>query len=105
MSRSDDRHQLTLGVIGCGHWGPNHVRVFSELQRSCVRACADTNPARLEHLRRRYPSIRYPPDYRDLLTDEQIDAVVIATPTNTCGALVREALRREMGRGKGRGKG
>ncbi|MEE9294169.1 MAG: Gfo/Idh/MocA family oxidoreductase [Phycisphaerae bacterium] len=91
MSNHD--HQLTLGVIGCGHWGPNHIRVFSELQRSRVRACADLNPSKLEQMRRRFPGIRTTLDYRDLLDDDAIEAVVIATPTGTHAEVTRNALR------------
>jgi len=84
---------LNLGVIGCGRWGPNHVRVFSELDRSCVRACADPNRTRLERLGRRFPGVRTVTDYRDLLSDGAIDAVVIATPTDTHAAISLAALR------------
>ena len=85
--------KLALGVIGCGRWGPNHVRVFSELDRSEVVACADTNRARLERINRRFPGISTTTDYRHILDDESVDAVVIATPTETHAVIAREALR------------
>ncbi len=83
---------LNVGVIGCGHWGPNHVRVFSELDRSDVLTCSDPNPSRLDWLTRRFPRVRTTNDYRTMLCDEAIDAVVIATPTRTHAAITREAL-------------
>jgi len=85
--------KLAIGVIGCGHWGPNHIRVFSELERSQVLACADTNPARLERIRHRFPRVRTETDYRSLLDDPAIHAVVIATPTGTHARLATEALQ------------
>ena len=90
MSKND--RKLSIGVIGCGHWGPNHVRVFSELDRSRVVACADLNCQRVDRIRRRFPAVRATDDYGDLLRDDSIDAVVIATPTCTHGALTRAAL-------------
>jgi len=84
---------LSIGVIGCGHWGPNHVRVFSELDRSRVDACADLSRARLERMARRFPQVRVTTDYRTILDDASIDAVIVATPTKTHGTLVREALQ------------
>jgi len=90
---SSERHQLALGVIGCGHWGPNHVRVFSELDRSKVVACADINAARLERIAKRFPKVRVMSDYGEMLADESIDAVVIATPTDTHAMIAREALQ------------
>ncbi len=88
---TDDR-KLAVGVIGCGHWGPNHIRVFEELDRSRVVACADLNPSQLARVQARFPNVRTTADYRVLLADEGIDAVVIATPTATHAAIAREAL-------------
>jgi predicted dehydrogenase len=89
---TQDQSRLRLGVIGCGHWGPNHVRVFSELDRSCVAACADLKRDRLDRIRHRYPNIRTTHDYREILNDAYIDAVVIATPTALHAELVRQSL-------------
>lgn len=83
---------LRMGVIGCGHWGPNHVRVFAEMERSEVMICADINASSLKRLTIRHPAIRTTLDYRTILQDETIDAVVIATPTHTHGTITREAL-------------
>ncbi|MBI4718569.1 MAG: Gfo/Idh/MocA family oxidoreductase [Planctomycetes bacterium] len=83
---------LSIGVIGCGHWGPNHVRVFSERERSRVVACADTNPARLARIRDRFPRVAVTTDYAEILHHPQIEAVVIATPTDTHAGIARQAL-------------
>lgn len=86
------RSRIQIGVIGCGHWGPNHVRVFSELDRCRVTACADLHEGRLQRIRQRHPGIRTFTEYQEILGDASIDAVVIATPTGTHARLVREAL-------------
>lgn len=83
---------LRVGVIGCGHWGPNHVRVFSELDRSEVVACADPSSSRLSRVAARFPKSRTCADYHELLRDAAIDAVVIATPVGTHAEIVRDAL-------------
>ncbi len=85
--------KLGVGVIGCGHWGPNHIRVFCELDRAEVVTCADLSRTRLDRVERRFPGVRVTTDYHDLLTDEAIDAVVIATPTGTHAAIASEALK------------
>lgn len=86
------QHKVGIGVIGCGHWGPNHVRVFTELDRSRVFACADLSAARLQRIGSRFPFLETSTDHRALLDDRRIEAVVVATPTSTHAALVREAL-------------
>jgi predicted dehydrogenase len=83
---------IKLGVIGCGHWGPNHVRIFNSLPGSRVEAVADLDKRRLEHVCEMYPGLRGEQDFRRLLTDPAIDAVVIATPVRTHYEIVRESL-------------
>lgn len=88
-----DGAQVRLAVIGCGRWGPNHIRVFSEADRATVVGCADPSQTRRENVLKRFPQIRAVADYRELLADDSIDAVVIATPTNTHAQIAREALQ------------
>jgi predicted dehydrogenase len=82
----------TIGVIGCGYWGPNLLRNFSENEEARLRWMCDLDEQRLEMLGRRYPSAKTTPDYRKLLSDPQLDAVVIATPVSTHFNFAREAL-------------
>ncbi|HPD29770.1 MAG TPA: Gfo/Idh/MocA family oxidoreductase [Phycisphaerae bacterium] len=88
-----DGAQVRLAVIGCGRWGPNHIRVFSESDRATVVGCADISQQRRENMLKRFPQIRAVADYHELLADESIDAVVIATPTFTHAQIAREALQ------------
>ena len=85
---------IRVGVIGCGHWGPNHIRNFSTLAGSSVAACADTNAERLRAMKRLFPALATMSDYRQLLAAPNVDAVVVATPTATHHAIASEALRR-----------
>lgn len=82
-----------MGIIGCGHWGPNHIRVFEESDRAQVVACADLSSARLQRIATRFPHMETTTCSDDILHDPRIDAVVIATPTATHHALATSALR------------
>ncbi|HEX8709494.1 MAG TPA: Gfo/Idh/MocA family oxidoreductase [Pyrinomonadaceae bacterium] len=82
----------TIGVIGCGYWGPNLLRNFAEREEAALRWMCDLDTGRLEQLRRRYPSAMVTTDYRQLLADPALDAVVIATPVSTHFNFAREAL-------------
>lgn len=55
-------------------------------------ACADLSKVRLERVARRFPNLRTTTDYRTLLHDDAIDAIVITTPTATHAAIALEAL-------------
>ena len=48
---------LTLAVVGIGYWGPNLVRNLHELPVVGRIVACDLAPARLEAVRRRFPSV------------------------------------------------
>ncbi len=83
---------ISVGVIGCGHWGPNHIRIFSGLEDSSCTMCADLDQGRLDAVGAAFPGIRGVKDYRQILEDASIDAVVIAVPTRWHYAFTKEAL-------------
>lgn len=83
---------LRIGVIGCGHWGPNHLRVFSQLSGSIVTAVADPDPHRRAAVAAHYPSVAHFADHRDLLGQADVDAVVVAVPTGMHYEVTRLAL-------------
>ncbi|PYS48813.1 MAG: oxidoreductase [Acidobacteria bacterium] len=82
----------TVGVIGCGYWGPNLLRNFSEQENARLRWMCDVDSKRLETLARRYPATKVSTDYHQLLADAELDAVVIATPVSTHFNFARDAL-------------
>lgn len=83
---------VNIGVIGCGHWGPNHIRVFSQLRDSSVVACADPDAKRLEAVAEQHPRVRPFKDYHLMLRDGETDAVVVAAPTRMHYPIVKDAL-------------
>lgn len=83
---------IKIGVIGCGYWGPNYIRVFSELSASYVSVFCDINANKLEHIKRIYPSIKQTKKYMDVLRDPKIDAVCISTPASTHYEIARDSL-------------
>ena len=90
---SESERRTGVGVIGCGYWGPNWVRNFSQLTGSRVVGVADKDPARLQHMRELYPAIRVWEDHAALLEDPDIDAVVIALPVALHHPVAMDALR------------
>jgi predicted dehydrogenase len=83
---------ITVGVIGCGYWGPNLARNFVENEAARLAWVCDTDERRLAEIGRRYPAARTTPDYRQLLADPALDAVVIVTPAATHHPFAKEAL-------------
>ena len=83
---------INIGVIGCGHWGPNHIRIFSQLPSSKVLVCTDLDDKRLASIQALFPSITPTKNYKDIFSNPAIDAVVIAVPSNAHFALAKEAM-------------
>lgn len=83
---------IKIGIIGCGHWGPNHIRIFSGLKGSQVVQCADLDEGRLSSIRALYPGVQTTANPAAVFGNDAIAAVCIATPTSSHYALVKEAL-------------
>src|SRR6202047_3310546 len=79
-------------MIGVGYWGPNLIRNFCGLDEAEVVACADPSQERLNKIAKRYPGVRCTQNYEELLTDPQVDAIVIATPVSTHYPIAKAAL-------------
>jgi predicted dehydrogenase len=85
---------ITVGVIGCGYWGPNLLRNFAEAETAHLRWLCDTDEARLQTMARRYPAAQATTDYQRLLSDPELDAVAIVTPVATHFEIAKQALQR-----------
>jgi predicted dehydrogenase len=83
----------TIGIIGCGYWGPNLLRNFAENEAAELRAICDIDADRLAAIGRRYPAAVTTTDCSRLLNDPGIAAVVIATPVATHFPLAKKALQ------------
>lgn len=83
---------VRVAIIGVGHWGPNLLRNFSDHADSQVAWVVDVNQKRLDVVRARFPGVRLATDPLKAMND--VDAVVVATPTGTHYRIVRAALER-----------
>jgi len=79
-----------IAVAGLGYWGPNLARNFAEL--GVLSALCDLDPELRERFSERYPGARMYADFDELLADDDVAGVVIATPVPTHYPLARSAL-------------
>ncbi len=82
----------TIGVIGCGYWGPNLLRNFAENEAAELRWICDTDESRLNAMGRRYPAARTTTDYQKLLADPYLEAISVVTPVATHYPIAKAAL-------------
>lgn len=83
---------INVGIIGCGHWGPNHIRIFSQLAQTKALMCSDLDQKRLDMIKSLYPDITTTKNYHEILNNPEITAVCIAVPTNLHYKFTKEAL-------------
>jgi predicted dehydrogenase len=88
-------NRLRIGLIGYGYWGPNLARVLSRLWSDDVDLVAIADQDATQRMRAGdiFPMLDVVSDGMDLIRDESIDAVVIATPVGSHFHLAAPALK------------
>ena len=81
---------IKVGLAGLGYWGPNLARNFEDL--ADLAWLCDVSPDLLDRYAVRYPNARTTAEFDDILGDDSVQAVVIATPVSTHYDLARRAL-------------
>lgn len=84
---------LRVGLVGLGYWGPNLLRVLSDLPDVEVAYLCDRDPERLTRFGRRAPQARHTEEYGDLLADDALDAILIATEVTSHHELASASLK------------
>ncbi len=79
-------------MVGLGYWGPNLLRVLIEHTDVDVRWACDSDRSRLDRLTRRYPAVRLTDDLNEVLSDPELDGVLLATPVFTHFVLAKRCL-------------
>jgi predicted dehydrogenase len=90
---SQARSKISVGVVGCGYWGPNLLRNFHSNPSCKLVAVADLNPDRVAWAHAQYPHIKSTSVIDELITDPAIDAIAIATPVHTHFEIAIRCLR------------
>ena len=84
---------IRYGVIGTGMMGIEHILNVLSLDDTSVVAIADTDEgSRTDGLEAAGPDCAVYSDYTDLLTDDNVDAVVVVTPNFTHIDVMRDVI-------------
>jgi UDP-2-acetamido-3-amino-2,3-dideoxy-glucuronate N-acetyltransferase len=66
-----------IGLIGLGYWGKNILRNLYDL--GAIRSACDNNPETIIERRLKFPGLKYTASFSEMLGDNEIKAVAIAT--------------------------
>ena len=83
---------LTVGVVGLGYWGPNLARNFDRLPGAELRWICDASEEARERWGPQFPGTRVSADLEELLSDPELDAVVVATHVPSHAELAIQVL-------------
>jgi phthalate 4,5-cis-dihydrodiol dehydrogenase len=81
---------IRIGIIGAGAFGAKHAQAIASVDGVKVVASSRRNSAALTEYTNRFGGRGYT-DYHDLLNDNEVDAVVVATPHQTHTSVVEAA--------------
>jgi predicted dehydrogenase len=80
---SEQRASVRVGVVGLGYWGPNLARNLAAIEGCEVTWLCDASEQARARLEPSFPGARSTDVLGELLDDEELDAVVLATPVPT----------------------
>ncbi len=80
-----------IGIIGMGKWGKNLIREFANFAE--IPICVTTgNQENRKWIQKKFPKTKFSTNINSILSDNNIDAVVIATPISTHYELIKKSL-------------
>jgi predicted dehydrogenase len=82
----------TIAIVGYGYWGPKLVRNFVQSGAFARVAVCEENAERLARALRENPGVTGCPSFAEVLADDRIFAVALATPVDTHHPLAKAAL-------------
>ncbi len=90
MTNTSKNNYPFVAVIGSGYWGKNLIRNFHNLD--ALKLICDKNETNLLNLKSKYENVETCLALSDILRQEDIKGVVIATPAETHYNIARESL-------------
>lgn len=87
-------NSVNIGIIGAGRQGTNYIRMFmsNQIQEAHLIAVCDINSNRIDAIKTEYPQLNFYKDFKDMLSKEPLNGVIIVTPHITHPDIAAYAL-------------
>ena len=85
--------KLKVAIVGMGYWAPVLLRSLLELNVT-VDAIAETNLSRINYIKKNQKKIKIFKNYKEMISETNAEAVIIATPAETHFKIAIECLKK-----------
>jgi predicted dehydrogenase len=93
MTASASSAPVRIAAVGLGYWGPNLARAWSGLPETELAWLCDLDQGHLDRFSGQFPEARATTQLDEVLADDSVEAVAIATSAPTHAALAIRALK------------
>lgn len=83
---------IKVAVVGCGQWGTNQVRTYANLPGASLAWLVDASPKNLQRAKNFSETAKTAGELKEALEDKELNAVVIATNSESHHALAKMSL-------------
>ena len=83
---------VRIGVVGLNYWGPNLARNVDRLPGAELAWCCDLDEKILVRMSAQFPDAKTTAELDDVLADDSVDAVIVATSVPTHYLLGKRVL-------------
>jgi predicted dehydrogenase len=90
------RIMIKAGIIGLGKMGLSHYAIINTHPEVQLAAVCDSTPFVLTALQRHAKGPVFYADHKKMIDEQDLDCVIVSTPTVTHGGIVRYALERDI---------
>ena len=90
LRTTDQGQRLRTGVVGIGHLGSLHAKMYSEISAAALVGAFDTDEAKCDAVVSQYPGVKSFSSLDELLAN--VDAVSVATVTSQHFEVAKRAL-------------
>lgn len=81
--KKEPEMSVSVGLVGLGYWGPNLARNLLRSPNADLKWLCDLSTDLHDRHRSAFPKATFTTDLDDLLSDDTLDAIVIASPVPT----------------------
>jgi predicted dehydrogenase len=83
---------MKFAIVGLGHWGPMLIPKFLKHPKVGGMYCYDIDESRSAKVVKEFPEVVVASDYRSILENEDVNAIIVATPVASHFDIAKQAL-------------